>query len=247
MSNPFNYDPSLYNQQSANEVLPLLFSLYQPSSIIDVGCGLGSWLNVAAKLGVKDIFGIDASDYNSGSFHIQESAYRQMDLETPIHLDRSFDTCICLEVGEHLHESASDNLVHSLCNLAPVVLFSAAVPAQPGQNHINCQWPEYWQKKFAQNGYDAYDILRAKFWDNQLVEWWYRQNMVLYAKPGVLKNGAYVSDTIPGLIHPELYQLKLDTIQELQTIKEHTVFNPSLPFALRSLAKAVLVTPWKKK
>jgi hypothetical protein len=60
-------------------------------------------------------------------------------------------------------------------------LFSAAIPNQGGQNHVNEQWPEYWQKKFAKHNYVFHDVLRTLFWDNDRIYWWYKQNTFLVA------------------------------------------------------------------
>jgi ribosomal protein L11 methylase PrmA len=37
----------------------LVSDLIQPKSVVDVGCGLGTWLTAFNKEGVEDILGID--------------------------------------------------------------------------------------------------------------------------------------------------------------------------------------------
>jgi hypothetical protein len=103
----------------------------------------------------------------------------------------TFDLAICLEVAEHLPEEASDGLVNFLTSLSEIVLFSAAVPRQKGTNHINLQWPDYWDQKFRRRGHACMDILRPIFSYDTSIEPWYRQNMMLFiAEPrydGVLQ------------------------------------------------------------
>jgi len=46
------------------KVLPMKFfnillNIFIPESMIDLGCGTGTWLSVAKKLGVKSVLGID--------------------------------------------------------------------------------------------------------------------------------------------------------------------------------------------
>lgn len=65
------------------------------------------------------------------------------DLTQPLSLGRKFDLCVSMEVAEHLPPSRADSFVADLVGLAPVVLFSAAVPEQGGTNHLNEQWPDY--------------------------------------------------------------------------------------------------------
>ena len=87
---------------------------------------------------------------------------------------------ISLEVAEHLPETAAAGFVASLCRHADVVLFSAAIPAQGGDNHINEQWQSYWAKLFAQEGFEVFDLVRPRFWSEGRIPFWYRQNMLLY-------------------------------------------------------------------
>jgi len=55
---------------------------------------------------------------------------------------------ICLEVAEHIDPYEADYVVEKLTELAPTIIFSAAVPGQGGHGHINCQPKEYWEHKF---------------------------------------------------------------------------------------------------
>lgn len=242
----FTYDNKLYNEYSAWQVLPGLLNKFKIHSIVDVGCGLGTWLSVANKLGIKNYKGLDGSIYNDESFVIPEKNYQQVNLNQAISINKTFDLCLCLEVAEHLPASSADDLVDLLCHLAPIVLFSAAIPGQPGQGHINLQWQDFWQEKFHLKGYEAYD-LRNEFWNNNKVEWWYRQNMIIYARPGFLTDLPKCNHPVHRLVHPLLYELKLNAIKDLQEIKNRSVFYPSLSFALKTLAKSILVTPWKKE
>ena len=64
--------------------------------------------------------------------------------------------------------------------LAPLVLFSAAIPSQAGIDHVNEQWPEYWAEHFDRRGYVTVDCVRKKVWNNENVERWYAQNILLF-------------------------------------------------------------------
>src|SRR5690606_34222821 len=106
------------------------------------------------------------------------------DLTKKLELNKKYDMAISLEVAEHLPESAADTFVESLTSHASIILFSAAIPQQGGQYHVNEQWPNYWNEKFKKRGFQAFDILRSEFWNNEHVPWWYRQNMVFFVKQG---------------------------------------------------------------
>ncbi|HUQ47543.1 MAG TPA: hypothetical protein VM053_04780 [Gemmatimonadaceae bacterium] len=115
-----------------------------------------------------------------------------------------------LEAAEHLPAESAPEFVRALTEAAPVVLFSAAVPNQPGTNHLNCQWPEYWNPLFERSGYTVIDELRRIVWDDKRVGWWYRQNIMIYVRRDRLASWPILESLhregeIPrSLVHPEL-------------------------------------------
>lgn len=114
--------------------------------IIDLGCGPGVFVNAMRAEGLNAI-GFDIDDRVKGKPHLH-----QINI---LNLVDSADIVLCLEVAEHIPEDKADTLVASVVrNLKdPGTLFwSAAVPGQGGQGHINCQPKEYWQKKFEAAG-----------------------------------------------------------------------------------------------
>ena len=77
----------------------------------------------------------------------------------------------------------------ALVEAAPVVLFSAAIPHQGGVSHVNEQWQSYWWELFGAHGYVAVDCIRPRIFSDPRVEWWYRQNIVVYCEPGRVPAG----------------------------------------------------------
>jgi len=61
------YDPTYYDLvvqgslRAARQVVPEVVSLVNPRSVVDVGCGIGTWLSVFRERGVADVLGIDGS------------------------------------------------------------------------------------------------------------------------------------------------------------------------------------------
>jgi SAM-dependent methyltransferase len=166
--------------QSARVVVPIVISLVRPRSVIDVGCGSGAWLSVFRENGIERILGLDGDHIDPSWLVIPKECYRAVDLSKPFDVDEKFDLAVCLEVAEHLPKRCAQYLVRRLVNLAPIVLFSAAVPFQGGTHHVNEKWPEFWNDLFGQNGYRALDLIRMQTWKNPGVKYWYRQNMFLY-------------------------------------------------------------------
>lgn len=200
------HEEEIHNFKAAREVLPLVFELVKPASVIDVGCGTGTWLKVAQDLGISDILGVDGDYVDRRLLKMDTSYFKEADLEKPFQLQRKFDLAICLEVAEHLKQESASSFVASLTAHADVILFSAALPGQGGQNHVNEQWPSYWQNLFRQNGFKMQDVIRWKIWNNEQVDWWYRQNIFLVVKAG------HPLDTMNdaearAVIHPELFEI----------------------------------------
>jgi len=165
---------------SATRLLPVVLGMLRPRSIVDVGCGVGTWLAVAMEEGILDIVGVDGSHVERDLLQIPASRFVACDLTTDIDLNRTFDLVISLEVAEHLPEQSADAFVSSLVRHGPAVLFSAAIPCGSGTGHVNEQWPAYWAGKFSERGYVAIDCLRPLIWNDPEIEWWYRQNTLLY-------------------------------------------------------------------
>jgi len=166
--------------ESARTILPLVFALSRPSSVIDVGCSIGNWAAACRELGVEDVMGIDGDYVDRSALRIPADRFVAHDLVQPLRLHRSFDLAISLEVAEHLPGERAAGFVADLCGLAPIVLFSAAIPYQGGLGHVNEQWPAYWAQRFAQHGFTPVDCVRDEVWDDPRVSPWYAQNTLLF-------------------------------------------------------------------
>jgi SAM-dependent methyltransferase len=186
-NNEFFAEQQARSAQSAKEIVPTVMKLIQPQSVVDVGCGVGAWLSVFKALGVKDVIGLDGS-WARSHWQLSADEFIDQDVGAPISLPRRFDLVVCLEVGEHVPADSAPILVDSLCKLGPVVLFSAAVPLQGGVHHVNEQWPDYWAALFEARGYVTVDGLRARFWNNPKIDWWYVQNSLLFVDSSCVRN-----------------------------------------------------------
>lgn len=217
------HDEITHNSSAAEQVLPVLFDVFKPTSILDVGCGLGNWIEVAKKLGVEHVTGVDGDYVNRALLKIAASEFVERDLTKEFDLEKKYDLVISLEVAEHLPESSAAGFVKSLTRHSDVIMFSAALPGQGGQNHINEQWPHYWQMHFEDNGFEMIDFFRFKIWNNERIEHWYRQNLFLVVRKGhpLTQTG---SNQIFSLVHPKLLDIVTEQnaqkIQKLQTTIE---------------------------
>jgi SAM-dependent methyltransferase len=196
---------------SAQSMVPHIVQLMRPGSVVDIGCGLGAWLSVFGEHGVSELLGVDGDDVPRDQLMIPPACFLAADLSTPLHLDRTFDLACSLEVAEHLPPGAAETFVETLSRLAPVVVFSAAIPMQGGTGHVNEQWQTYWARLFSARGFVAADVLRPVFWDDQRVDWWYRQNTIVYAQqdrlgeyPALGEARGRTSNRMLDVVHPSL-------------------------------------------
>ncbi|MFJ5762552.1 class I SAM-dependent methyltransferase [Neobacillus sp. NPDC093182] len=212
---PYPNDYYLYQHEgaegSAKEIVPYILELIKPNSVVDVGCGSGSWLSIFHKYGVKDILGIDA-EVDKNILKIPKEKFMACDLKSPIDVNRQFDLVVSLEVAEHLPIESGRNFIDFLTRLGPVILFSAAIPYQGGYGHLNEQWPEFWARYFLKNGYEVIDCIRKKIWNKNNVEWWYAQNLLLFVKkeyietlPELKKEYTNTHISQLSLVHPRQY------------------------------------------
>lgn len=145
---------NLYNEQfysrwqggahsSAEHIVPLLIELVNPKSVIDVGCADETWLSVFQEHGVCDVLGIDGPWVKNDMLRIPPDKFTAWKPTKPLQIERDFDIVMSLEVAEHLPNGSAEVFVDTLIGLGPLVLFSAAIPFQCGNRHVNLQWQDY--------------------------------------------------------------------------------------------------------
>lgn len=158
--------------------------------------------------GISDVLGVDGAwvDKELLYKYLDHEEFFECDLEKEINLKKSYDLVVSLEVAEHIPKESADIFVKSLINAGNLILFSAAIPNQGGQNHINEQWLTYWEEKFTHHNYVIHDVIRPIFWDNSEVFWWYKQNMVLVTPKDYELKLSKESVPMRNIVHHELFQ-----------------------------------------
>jgi len=185
------YDENFYRflasfaVRSAKQIVPLLSPVLPINSVVDFGCGQGAWLNIWRKAGAR-VMGVDGPYIKAKHLMIDANEFCAADLSRPIDLGRRFDVVQSLEVAEHLPASHASEFIGTLTAHGPLVMFSAAVPGQGGEHHVNEQPLEYWREKFGERRYVAIDCVRPQVIANLEVQDWYRYNIVLYAEESYL-------------------------------------------------------------
>ncbi len=198
------YDKAFFEQinesalKSADIILPLLKSLVNFKTVLDVGCGQGAW---GVGLPEEDYFGVDGDYVKEENLVISPSQFKPVDVSKKFNLRKKFDLVISLEVAEHLPESAADIFIENLCRHGDLILFSAAIPGQGGNAHLNEQWQSYWADKFIRQQFFVNDVIRERIWSNIDIPYYYKQNAILYSKNQIKSP----SISVLNIIHPEKY------------------------------------------
>ncbi len=192
---------------AAELVAPIVYELFEPKQVVDIGCGVGIWLRALQEAGVEKIMGVDGDWVQPELLVIPPDCFLHADLHYPDQvlnkLTKPFDLVMSLEVAEHLPETCADEFIRTLTSLGDLILFSAAVPKQGGHRHINEQWQSYWAHKFARHGFRPFDLIRPRIVDQQRIQLCYRQNIVIYAREASEDRCSEIAAQASGVRTPE--------------------------------------------
>lgn len=157
------FDASLYNdeffewhyrhaREYALDFMEWYYDHFMPHSVVDFGCGIGSFLEGANNRGVSKLAG-----YELGLEHARKYIPKEIlpfisktDITLPMP-KANYECVICIEVAEHIDPDKSevlvDNLLKSVAD-SGYILFTAAPEEQGGCGHINCHPMSYWEGLF---------------------------------------------------------------------------------------------------
>lgn len=147
-------------QPEFDVVADSIYRQFNPTHVVDVGCGPGMVVSRLRDLGV-DARGVEGSEHGIAAAKETVRPFLTLgDITDMRWLSRQpghRQIVICTEVAEHLDEKWAAHLVGLLCSAMCPVVFTAAPPGQDGHHHVNCQPPGYWQELFASRGafYDS--------------------------------------------------------------------------------------------
>ena len=111
-------------QANADAMVQILWRYMQPESVIDLGCGLGFFLNACRTMGAE-ITGVDGDWVDPEDSVIPKAMRRIANLNESFSVNRRYDLAATIEVAEHLLPERSESFVEDLCSLSDAVLFSA--------------------------------------------------------------------------------------------------------------------------
>lgn len=210
-----------HNDNSPMEIVPILAQILKPKSVIDIGCGVGNFLREFKNNGIEDILGVDGewADLDEIERNVGKNKFISYNLNNIYQPGMKYDLATSFEVAEHIDDKFANNFVETLTNCSDNIVFSAAIPLQGGQNHINEQWNEYWVEKFDKLGYTCVDFLKPYFWRNENVFWWYKQNILFFTRTPKLYHDKLDVNKLDNVIHKDLFMLKTAELELLRKTK----------------------------
>lgn len=126
---PFTFSPKVWQY---------IISRFAIQSVLDLGSGLGYAADYFFQKGLK-VVAVDGLIPN-----IQKALYPTVQIDlTQQSVNCKVDLVHCQELVEHIDERFLKNVLRSL-TCGRIILLTHALPGQPGHNHVNKQYPEYW-------------------------------------------------------------------------------------------------------
>jgi len=186
-------------------------------NVIDIGCGYGYFLGALKNYNPDArILGIDANWVDLRYLQFSPDSFLSRDLEIEsCKLNFKADLVVCLEVAEHLSPARAQSFCKELTSYNCPILFSAAIPGQGGQGHLNEQFLSYWLELFWDYDFRPSDVLHASLWINRHLPFWLKQNCVLILPTSLCLHNFTLSDKaqlrLYDRIHPDLYISKFKT------------------------------------
>jgi len=178
-----NYFNKLTEEETpfANRLAVIIKELFNPQSVVDVGCATGLYLKPFFDDGKKAV----GYEINNEAFKLRVvPTILLADITKPIKVSKiyKFDVALCLEVAEHIEAKKAKTLISNLCKLSDTIIFTAAPPGQGGEGHINCQNQDYWIELFKAKGYsmnrEYSGILRKEAMKGYHMGWFINNVMV---------------------------------------------------------------------
>lgn len=142
------------NHSHKDDSLSVIFSIFSlfglPRRMVDFGCGTAVMVRAARTLGVKAV-GVDLV--------AEDEEDVRHDLTRPLDMGKVFDMILCLETAEHLPEEAAWTLgetINAHRHPNSLLIFSAALPGQDGEGHVNLKPPVWWRELLYETGKWSY-------------------------------------------------------------------------------------------
>ena len=177
-------------------IVKVLVDKFKPKSVVDFGCGIGSYLHYFSKFGVKCIHGYEGSPNAFKCLLVNPKYVERHDLRDGIKSTKRYDLCLCLEVIEHISSKFEDTILNSLCASGYTLCLACAPCNQGGTHHINEKPHEYWIKKICKKGFifqeEVTEEIQKKLSKELKVKPWMARNIIIFQTN---KSGTFLGES----------------------------------------------------
>lgn len=148
-----------YAREYSIKTMDWYIDTFKPNSVVDFGCGIGSYLESCYNKGVEKFVGYDiggeyAKKYTPSFLH---EHIHYLDCTKLIVTEQKFDCVMTFETIEHIDPNGNDVFIDNLVNATNKeigkILFTGAPPEQDGCGHINCQEKSFWIDMFEKRNF----------------------------------------------------------------------------------------------
>lgn len=140
-SDPATYMPNLWEY---------ICKKINPSSIIDIGCGMGYAIEIFLKY-CNDVTGIDGSKYVIENSNYKKNIILHDFTTNKFELNKTCDFVWSCEFLEHVEEKYMENYFTIFENSKYAAITYAGI-GQSGHHHVNCKEADYWIDVFKKHG-----------------------------------------------------------------------------------------------
>jgi hypothetical protein len=124
---------------------------YNIESIIDVGCGKGTYLLPFIGDNIE-IFGIDMKYYDEKIF-IPNNCFNAFDFRKPYTVTMKYDAALCIGIADYFPSNCTEQLVKLLTSLSDLIIFSPQISSPGFLNYNDENTEEYWNNLFNKNNF----------------------------------------------------------------------------------------------
>jgi hypothetical protein len=137
----------------AEYLVGYLMQRFAPTTVADFGCSTGTYVRPWPS--AVHVWGFESDPL--AVEHKIDGRVLLHDLTRPISQLRNMgwvDLGICLEVLEHIPERDAETVIENITDgVKQWLIFSAAIPGQGGDGHINCKDKPYWIRLLEHRGF----------------------------------------------------------------------------------------------
>lgn len=173
-------DGHIYDS-SLNNALISFFKKEGVNSVVDLGCGTGSYAIKFKQEGLS----CDCYDGNPNTKELSNYVCEVLDLAQDSSLNKTYDCVLSLEVGEHIPKEFESVFLTNLAKHSnKLLILSWAVVGQGGRGHVNERNNDYIEQQISKLGFKR-NFDKEKVLRDQSTLRWFKNTIMVYEKENI--------------------------------------------------------------